>query len=80
MKITERPAERSKPVPEPKVAAPAILNPAWEYLTTNLYATPMSADAQEMAHLGRCGWELVAVVSIPHDPARFAYHFKRRVQ
>jgi hypothetical protein len=46
--------------------------PQWEYR-----AARMDLDA-DLGQFGAEGWELVAVVPVPHDPMTAMYHFKRR--
>jgi len=67
MKINDRSAA-IEPRPAPTEQRPA----QWEYLSR-----VMDLDADLMQY-GSEGWELVTVVSIPHDPSRAVYHFKRR--
>ena len=52
--------------------APAQLAPRWEYRSKK-----MDVEA-DLTQYGQDGWELVAVVNIPHDPGQAVYHFKRR--
>lgn len=46
--------------------------PRWEYR-----AQAMEVEA-DLIQFGQEGWELVAVVSLPHDPSKAIFHFKRR--
>ena len=65
MKVTDRTATIEPPVESPQAIR-------WEYCSK-----AMDLDA-DLSQYGFEGWELVAVVSIPHDPSKAVFHFKRR--